>query len=198
MWANITEFMIKGSHPCWAKIPIIHEAFARYPAAKWVWWLDFDALIMSPTIDLGTHLLNPTPMFNKLLKGQPYALRGEHNTAQFIAPAEPDPNSINLVVSGDHHGLNAGSFFLRRGEWTDMLLDLWRDPFYVERDWPGREQDGLIHVIQHHKFISNHVGIVPQRAINAYWEGPENMIWHENDLVVHIAGCSYILRFGVG
>lgn len=115
-------------------------------------------------------------------------LRGPNRPAEIMTPAEPDPNSINFLVAGDHNGLNAGSFFLRQSEWAEMFLDLWRDPLYVERDWPGREQDAMIPVIQHHKFVSNYVGIVPQWLINSYWEGPENIIRHENDLIVHIAG----------
>jgi hypothetical protein len=189
MWANLSEYAIDGAPMVWTKIPVLVEAFARFPEAKWVWWLDFDSIIMTPTIDLGSHLLNPEPMLEKIRKGELYKLRGEEHGDEIRTLTNPDPNQINLIIAGDHNGINAGSFFLRRGGWTEMFLDLWEDPLYLANDWPGKEQDAMIHLIQFHKVIRNHLGIVPQRTLNSYYDGSEDMIWHENDLVVHLAGC---------
>jgi hypothetical protein len=189
MWANFSQYKVGQAHPVWSKVPVLIEAFNKYPDAKWVWWLDFDAIIMSPTIDLGSHLLNHDAMSSKLRKGEVYKLRGSHREAELHTLESPDPNEIHLLVTGDQNGINAGSFLLRRSAWTDILLDLWLDPLYVDMDWPGKEQDAMIHMMQFHKFVSNHVGILPQRTLNAYSEGDENMRWHPNDLVVHFAGC---------
>jgi hypothetical protein len=148
---------------------------------------------MTPNVDLSTLLLSPQSMYSILRKGEAYQLRGAGREGVFDLPEDPDTEQINLLISGDHNGINAGSFFLRRSAWTDMFLDLWLDPFYIDQTWPGKEQDAIIHMLRYHKFVKDHVGILPQRSINAYSEGDENMRWHKGDLVVHFAGCWYVL-----
>ena len=191
MWANFSEYKIGNAHPVWSKVPVLADAFRKYPKAKWLWWLDIDAIIMSPNIDLSTHILSPPSLYSILRKGEAYQLRGAGRDGLFETPDTPDTEQMHLLISGDHNGINAGSFFLRRSDWTDMFLDLWLDPFYIQQPWPGKEQDAIIHMIQHHKFVQDHVGILPQRSINAYCEGDEKMRWHRGDLVVHFAGCWY-------
>jgi len=176
----------------WSKIPVLVDAFKRFPHAKWLWWLDFDAIIMSPKVDLTSLVLGAKSMYSVLRKGEDYRIRGKEREGVYHTPANPSVDDIHLLISGDHNGINAGSFFLRRSDWTEKIfLDLWLDPFYIDRDWAGKEQDALIHIIEHHKFIRQHVGILPQRTINAYSEGGDEMGWRPGDLVVHFAGCWY-------
>jgi hypothetical protein len=191
MWANISEYRVGDAHPVWSKVPVLVDAFEKHPEAKWLWWLDVDAIIMNPTIDLASHVLSTHALGQKLRKGEAYHLRGEGRDGIFHTPENPDPNQVNLVITGDHNGINAGSFFLRRSDWTNTFLDFWLDPYYVGSDWPGKEQDAIIHMIQYHKFVRDHVGIVPQRTMNAYSEGGDEMRWHPKDLLVHFAGCWY-------
>jgi hypothetical protein len=54
----------------WGKLPAILEAFEKYPQAEWVWWLDIDAIIMSPNIDLYSSFLNPSIIQSKLVQGE--------------------------------------------------------------------------------------------------------------------------------
>lgn len=43
MWANITTYNLPhGEKIYWNKIPIVQEAFIRYPKMEWVWWMDMD------------------------------------------------------------------------------------------------------------------------------------------------------------
>jgi hypothetical protein len=67
MWANLSEYRLNDAHAVWSKISAL-DAFQSYPDAKWIFWLDFDVIIMRPTIDLGEYILNPDIMFSKLLK----------------------------------------------------------------------------------------------------------------------------------
>jgi hypothetical protein len=72
MVLDLNDFpLAKEKHAVWGKLPSIMHAFERYPSAEWVWWLDIDALIMTPTIDLYDHLLNPEVLKTRLLDGQP-------------------------------------------------------------------------------------------------------------------------------
>lgn len=45
------------------------------------------------------------------------------------------------------------------------------------------------HLIRTHPSVRSHMGLVRQRVLNAYPVGEEKMVWHDGDLVVHMAGC---------
>ena len=56
-------------------------------------------------------------------------------------------DSINLIVPQDCGGFNLGSFFIRRSDWSERLLDIWWDPVGYEQkhmDWEHKEQDALV------------------------------------------------------
>ena len=138
---------------------------------------------MTPHIPLSTYLLHPSVLDQRLLRDVP------------VRPGSRGPSNItaedvNLIIAQDHNGLNAGSLFLRRGPWTRMLLDAWRDPYVIEHHKKGRkEQDALIHFVQQWDEVFNHTGLVDQHVMNAYNVGNEHMKWQEDDIVVHFAGC---------
>lgn len=119
-----------------------------------------------------------------------------------------------LLTQDEWAGINDGSFFLKRGNWADWVLDLWIDQHFVERGWGLREQDAILNLMLQHKMVRNGVGVVHQRAINAYFN--EGIMGHEptghqsgngsvvdrhsalnwlganwlpGDLLVHFAGC---------
>lgn|SRR5437667_2404898 len=60
----------REKHPVWCKLPAIAEAFATHPSSEWIWWLDFDAIIMTPSIDLHEYLLGPAALKERLLVGE--------------------------------------------------------------------------------------------------------------------------------
>jgi hypothetical protein len=71
MLVDMKEFDIANRlHPVWAKIPAISRALDMYPHAEWIWWLDVDAIIMTPHIDLYERLLNSTQLRGLLLEGK--------------------------------------------------------------------------------------------------------------------------------
>ncbi len=72
MTVNLSSYLITHTtHPVWGKLPAILEAFEKYPQAEWVWWLDIDAIIMSPEVDLYTSFLDPSIIQSKLAIGDP-------------------------------------------------------------------------------------------------------------------------------
>jgi galactosyl transferase GMA12/MNN10 family len=161
---------------------------------------------MNPFIDLGEYILNPEAMFSKLLKDRQFPLThlGQDDNEALVLTANPDPNDINLLISHDQNGLNAGSFFLRKGRWTDVFLELWSDPiFTLEKKWWAQEQDALIHIFRkHYQFMNGHVGIVRQRELNAYVPDDLNReslnkgkitveaeFWTSDVIAIHFAGC---------
>lgn len=172
----------------WAKLPAISEAFERNPEAEWVWWLDTDAIIMTPNIDLASHLLNPEAMKPRIARGSAYRLSNGEKT-DMLVPENFDVNMADMVIAQDANGVNAGSFFMRRSDWTRSFLDIWGDPVFYEKNFERQEQDVLNHIMLHHPKMREHIAIVPQRVLNAFSVGGEDMGWMTGDLVVHFAGC---------
>lgn len=188
MWANITSYNF-GPKVVWNKIPILREAFERFPKAKWIWWLDIDIIIMTPSLDLHTHILSDEGMLRNIeLDKELGRVGGGKLGIKTIASAEPD--DMNFLVSTDNWGMNAGSFLMRRSYWSDWLLDVWADPLPIEKNWVMQENDGWTHLYRFHDIVRNHTACLNQRALNAY--PPYNVLgkhWQEGDLLVHFAGC---------
>jgi hypothetical protein len=68
LFLDAHSFPISHSmHPVWSKFPAIQFAMTQFPSAEWIWWLDMDALIMTPWIDLRERLLFPDGMAKRLL-----------------------------------------------------------------------------------------------------------------------------------
>src|SRR5690606_20230442 len=107
------------------------------------------AIIMTPSIELNSHVLSHSALLSRLVKGGEIMAGGERRTGLFTSK-DPKPENIDSIVSQDHNGLNAGSFMIRRSEFSKWLLDMWYDPFFVEKDWPGKEQDAILHMVMHH------------------------------------------------
>lgn len=90
------------------------------------------------------------------------------------AVGDARPESINLIVPQDCGGFNLGSFFVRRSEWTDRLLDIWWDPVLYEQrhmQWEHKEQDALENLYINQPWVRPSVAFLPQRKINAFPNG---------------------------
>ncbi|KAH0603472.1 uncharacterized protein H6S33_007794 [Morchella sextelata] len=185
---NISKYDIGGSHPVWAKLPAIAETFNTFPDAQWIWWLDLDALIMTPSVDLNELLLSHAALEKKILTGQTFNRPGGGET-EVATPEKFDVKNIDLIFSQDHNGINAGSFFIRRSHWTRMFMDIWADPVFIMKPWLGQEQSAVLHLALHHRTVLEHFALVPQTTLNAYAVGTPGMGWQKGDLVVHLAGC---------
>ncbi|KAF1991743.1 glycosyltransferase family 34 protein [Aulographum hederae CBS 113979] len=189
-FVNISKYDMKGAHAVWAKLPAIIEAFQTHPQAQWVWWLDLDAIIMTPSVSLNSLLLSHASMRKAITFGKDYVHGGNKKTGSRMGEKDDvDLADIDLLVAQDHNGVNAGSFLLRRSVFTQMLMDLWRDPLFVQQPWEGREQEVLRKLIVNHSTVRQHVGLIGQRVINSYPQGGDIMGWREGDLIVHMAGC---------
>ncbi|KAK9452946.1 galactosyl transferase GMA12/MNN10 family-domain-containing protein [Dipodascopsis uninucleata] len=179
---NISKYDLQGRQPVWAKLPAIQEVFDMHPQVEWVWWLDTDAIVMSPYRDLGSYLLNPDVLKKKVLLGE------RIKKTDIRTPADIDIDAISIVISQDHNGFNAGSILFKRNDFTMLFLDLWSDFKFIS-DAPGQEQDVFAHIYLTHSTFRDYIALVPQRAINSYFEGGPQMSWQKGDLAAHLAGC---------
>lgn len=188
MWANITSYDF-GAKIYWNKIPILREAFDRFPKAKWIWWLDLDIIIMTPSLDLHTHVLSEEGMLQQMLIDQEIVGVGG-GLLGFKSLVDPKPDDMNFVIAQDLWGQNVGSFLMRRGDWSDWVLEMWADPLATAKDWVFPENDGWTHLFKNHQIVRDHTAIVTQRALNAYPDYNElGEHWKDGDLLVHFAGC---------
>jgi mannan polymerase II complex MNN10 subunit len=111
------------------------------------------------------------------------------------------PDSINMIIPQDCGGFNLGSFFVRRSDWTDRVLDIWWDPVHYEQrhmQWEHKEQDAFEYLYDNQPWIRPHVAFIPQRKINSFppgacGEGNHTIHYREQDrdFVVSMAGCEW-------
>lgn len=149
-FVNISKFDMGDAHPVWKKIPAIVEAFNTFPQAKWLFFLDLDAIIMSPKQSLTDLVLSHKGMKKSIHWGGQWTA-AERSPLGVFMPENADLDNLDMLVAQDHNGVNAGSFFLRRSNYTQWLLDMWADPFFMKMDWPGQEQDALVDENLSHK-----------------------------------------------
>jgi mannan polymerase II complex MNN10 subunit len=101
-------------------------------------------------------------------------------------------SSVDLLIPQDCSGFSLGSFFVRRSEWSERILDAWWDPIIYEQrhlQWTQKEQDALLHIYTTQPWIRSRVAFLPQRMINAYPEGACG-----NDEGLPARGCPKPLR----
>ncbi|KAI2629016.1 galactosyl transferase GMA12/MNN10 family-domain-containing protein [Xylaria nigripes] len=194
----------------WEKVDSIRNSFRKYPKAEWVWWLDLNTFIMEPSYSLQSHLFNHLDKhiyrdineFNPLNLTHP--LMANYLDPESLSPVgDGDPDSINLMLSQDCAGFNLGSFFVRRSEWTDRLLDVWWDPVSYEQkhmEWEHKEQSALQQLYATQPWIRSHTAFIPQRMINSFptgacsENGNDTRIHYDQkdrDFFVNMAGCEF-------
>ncbi|KAF2500210.1 galactosyl transferase [Lophium mytilinum] len=191
-WLNTDKYDVGDAHPVWAKIPAIADAFYQNPQAKWLWIADSDIIFMTHSVKLEEMLLSQKAMSEKIMKGQTLfngMKDGKSHKTKITMPEEPKISNLDILITQDHNGINAGSIFIRRSQFTRFILEAWTDKLLMEDHWLGKEQDALKHLMLEHPLIRSHVGVFPQRMFNAYAVGGDKMGWREGDLMVHLAGC---------
>ncbi|EFX02569.1 alpha-mannosyltransferase [Grosmannia clavigera kw1407] len=194
----------------WEKVDFIRQALRKYPNAEWFWWLDLNTYVMEPSYSLQDHIFNNLQDhiyrdindYNPL--NIPHPLNDPYlDTLSRNVAGDGKPDSVNLVLSQDCSGFNLGSFFIRKSEWTDRLLDVWWDPVAYEQkhmDWEHKEQDALEQLYIAQPWIRQHTGFLPQRMINSFPQGAcsengNNTRYHydqkDRDFLVNMAGCEW-------
>ncbi|KAA8648356.1 putative alpha-1,6-mannosyltransferase subunit [Aspergillus tanneri] len=193
----------------WEKVDLLRETMRKYPDAEWFWWLDIHTWIMEYSYSLPAHI------FNRL--GEiAYRDINQHNPLNITHPptaaylddisrspdGDQDPSSIHFLLSQDCGGFNLGSFFIRRSQWSDRLLDAWWDPVMYEQshmEWEHKEQDALEYLYTTQPWVRSRVGFLPQRYINSFPPGacgdgddPDvHYVEGGGDFLVNMAGCEF-------
>jgi len=116
-----------------------------------------------------------------------------------IALEDFTQTAADLVITRDHHGINSGSFLLRRSEWSHRFIEaLWACPeapdyqkhfnIWTDRLWENR---AFWMVLNRHEY-RRHTLVVPQRRLNSYARGlhPGNADanFQPGDFILHLPG----------
>lgn len=180
----------------WEKVDLMKQAMRQFPNTEWFWWLDLHTYIMEPQKSLESHLFSrlDNVTYRTLDHFNPLRLPVDIPFVDYSAP-------IDMIVTQDCGGFNLGSFLLRRGQWSDMLMDLWWDPAMYEQmhmQWEHKEQDSLETLYETQPWIRERVGFVPLRTINAFPPGAcadeandPQYFYQEGDFVINMAGCEF-------
>lgn len=183
----------------WEKADILKQTMRQYPDAEWFWWLDLYTFIMEPDVDLYEYLLDR-------VENKTYRTVDHFNPLKIeteIPYEETSISPVDLVLAEDCGGFNLGSFFIRKSEWSEMLLDMWWDPAWYDQkhmEWEHKEQDCLEVMYSTLPWVRDRLGFVPLRAINSFPPGacsdqkdvPRYFYNGEDrDFVVNMAGCNY-------
>ncbi|WBW73817.1 alpha-1,2-galactosyltransferase Gmh1 [Schizosaccharomyces osmophilus] len=175
----------------WGKMPSVIQMMEKYPNAKWIWWLDQDALIMNNNQSLQNLFLSTEKLKSSLLTDQPLwsqIITQDKRRTPSIYSDEMIEN-IEYLISEDHNGVNAGSFLVKNTETMALFMDLLTEPTLVDYKVVRHEQDLIGLMIHRHPQLAAKFGILPQRYLNAYPHAPPEMEYHPGDLLVHFAGC---------
>ncbi|KAK3336031.1 galactosyl transferase GMA12/MNN10 family-domain-containing protein [Cercophora scortea] len=194
----------------WEKVDFIRTSLRKYPKAEWIWWLDLNTFIMEPSYSLQDHIFNNLQkhVYRDINEYNPlnitHPLNDGYLDAESRSPVgDGDSSSVNLILPQDCSGFNLGSFFIRRGAWTDRLLDVWWDPVAYEQkhmEWEHKEQDALEQLYTAQPWIRKHTGFLPQRMINSFptgacsENGNDTRIHYDQkdrDFLVNMAGCEW-------
>lgn len=181
----------------WEKVDIIRQTMRQFPNAEWFWWIDLESYIMEPQVALEEHIFNH---LDKLYRNCSYynPLNVDLDM-QYLDDSQP----IDLIISQDCGGFSLGSFFIRRSEWTELLLDVWWDPIFYEQkhmEWVHGEQQALEYLYRSQPWIRSRTGFGELRLFNAYPIGAcsdkadDSRFFynrHDRDFVVNMAGCHF-------
>ena len=140
---------VPPGHADWtSKTPVQMVKGAR---DHWAWWLDIDTLVTNYSVSLTSVVDQAHVVFNEEHKGK------------------ENPPEMEMILSRDCNGINAGSLFLRRSPWVQRFLPL----LYSIRDElpnldPDKrsEQDAIVYLYERKKEIRDRTTFLPQSLLN--------------------------------
>ena len=112
----------------------------QYPHSTYFFSLSPHALIMNPSIDLISHVMEAAVLESIMLKDKPVV--PPDSVIHTFSHLKGD--KIDLVLTQDGEGLCQESFIIRRGEWAKFFLDTWFDPLYRSYNFQKAEGHALV------------------------------------------------------
>ncbi|KAH8888297.1 hypothetical protein GQ53DRAFT_262430 [Thozetella sp. PMI_491] len=185
-FANVGDYKLGGSPGSWTKVPAMRHAITKFPDCKYLWYLDQDAFVMSPSVTLEDYLMKASTLESLMIKDHP-VVPPDSIIKTFTHLKGQD---VDFVLTQDNDGLSVGSFVLRNGDWAKFFLETWYDPIYRSYNFQKAETHALEHIVQWHPTILSKLALVPQNIINAYSQPAKGVAYKDGDIAVRFPECS--------
>ncbi|KAJ2905258.1 glycosyltransferase family 34 protein [Zalerion maritima] len=183
--SKVGDYDLHGSPFSWSKVVAMRHAMAKYPDAKWIWYLDQDGFIMDPKTRLHD-LISDKALEQAMIKDQPVVPPDSIiKTFTHLKGQE-----VELVLTQDKDGISVGSFAVRNGEWAKFMLDTWYDPMYRSYNFQKAEIHAMEHILQWHPTLLSKLAVIPQKLINAYQTEKDGDQFQDGDFVLRLTGCT--------
>lgn len=139
---NVSDYELGNSPRSWAVVPSMRHAMTLFPHSTFFVGLSAHGLIMNPSLDLKTHVMDRKRLESLMLRDKPVV--PPDSVIRTFSHLRGD--KIDLVITQDGEGLCQGSIIMRRGEWAKFFLDTWFDPLYRSYNFQKAEGHALVSV----------------------------------------------------
>ena len=123
----------------------------KFPKSTFFYLLSPHSLIMNPSINLKSHVLDAKRLESLMLRDKPVV--PPDSVIRTFSHLKGD--KVDLILTQDNEGLAQGSFLLRRGEWAKFFLDTWFDPLYRSYNFQKAEGHALVYPTNFHPSLCN-------------------------------------------
>lgn len=113
---------------------------AKYPNAKYFWYLDQNSLIMNPSLKIEDYIMSARKLESNMIKDLPVV--PPDSIIKTFSHLKGD--DVSFVLTQDKEGLSSGSFIIRNGDWAEFFLDTWFDPLYRSYNFQKAETHALV------------------------------------------------------
>lgn len=113
---------------------------AKYPNARFFWYLDQNSLIMNPSLKVEDYVMSARKLESNMIKDLPVV--PPDSIIKTFSHLKGD--DVSFVLTQDKEGLSSGSFMIRNGDWAEFFLDTWFDPLYRSYNFQKAETHALV------------------------------------------------------
>lgn len=174
---------------------IMRAAMHAFPQAKYLFFVDQNALIMKLNVPLQQHVLNPKILDLALLKNTPVIPGSNIKTYTHF---QTDRAKIFLAQNPDGL-LDLSSFLVSTDIYGKAFLEFLIDPLFMDYDWPSFESS-IGHLLQWHPQLLKKTAVVMNKIIAATYDPTKDtspqqqdsanaLYYTTGDLVVSFKGC---------
>jgi mannan polymerase II complex MNN11 subunit len=155
-------------HEEFSKLVIMRQAMYAFPNAKWMWWLDQDAVIMRHEFSIERDLLGSDVLESNIQRGVPvWPPDGVVLTYRRV-PSD----QFRFFATRNDRGISTASFILSNDAYGHFLLSYWLDPLHQMYEQfgsqPGmnrRVDNSVTHMLQWHPTILSRFAYVKHERL---------------------------------
>ena len=140
LFANVGDYDLGGAPASWSKVVAARHALTEFPDARYIWYLDQDALIMNPNLRVEEYIMAASRLQESMLRDLPVV--PPDSIIKTFSNLRGD--DVALALTQDKDGMAVGSFVLRNGDWARFLLDTWFEPLYRSYNFQKAELHTLV------------------------------------------------------